>query len=465
MQQRNHTNDTEPLASPTPGEITQDVMGSFLPLPRGYWRAVIILGALFLVGVLAFLWRLLGDGLGERTPWGYYAVLFSFLLTVTGGAPLVAVGLRLARAHWQKPLVRASELFAVVGILNLLLFIPLLWLMPPLQGRNNIWFLFFQERGELLGPRILDTLAILFLVICGLALLYVAALPDLVAIRPHAKGGLRGFVARITPTWQGTPRQWLVLRVGIGILGAFYFMFFVYVQTLFSTEFAMSLVPGWLDAIFPPHQALSGLQSAVAVLLVALFFLRWQGGLKKYILMDQFWGLSKLLLALSLLWAYFWWAGFLTFWYGRSPTEQNLVELLMVGPYRIASWAAFFLCFVIPVFFLLIWNPVRKSVLGPTLAGVSVLIGTFFDRVRVYVGAFSVEESTGSLLEHVPPVHWPDVADVLLIIGGLAGAVLLYLIAVKVVPSVSLWEVKEGALLERSRSLLRMKVRVLGKPD
>jgi hypothetical protein len=51
------------------------------------------------------------------------------------------------------------------------------------------------------------------------------------------------------------------------------------------------------------------------------------GGLKEYLAVDQFWALSKPLLALSLFWFYFSWSEFLTFWYGRTPTEHNLLLL------------------------------------------------------------------------------------------------------------------------------------------
>ncbi|MBI5434580.1 MAG: hypothetical protein HZA52_17245, partial [Planctomycetes bacterium] len=61
---------------------------------------------------------------------------------------------------------------------------------------------------------------------------------------------------------------------------------------------------------------------------------------------DIFWNLGKILLALCLLWFYFWWADFLTFWYGRLPNEENILQLLMFGPYRTAFILSFILNFL-----------------------------------------------------------------------------------------------------------------------
>jgi molybdopterin-containing oxidoreductase family membrane subunit len=346
-----------------------------------------------------------------------------------------------------------------VGLFNFLLFIPLLWALPITDGRRSIWF---EWPGH--SPHLWDTLALGLLVVCGLALLYFASLPDLAAVRDHSTGGRQGMYRRLALNWQGSPHQWRVLQAGVSILGGFYFMFLIFVHTLISVDFAMSLVPGWKDAIFPAFHALNGLQSAVALTLVTMFILRWKGGLKGYLEVDQFWGLSKLLLALSLLWFYFWWSGFYTYWYGRTPAEQSILKLLMFETYKVPFFLAFALCFVVP-FVILMWNVVRKTTWGPALAGAIVLVGTFFNMIRFYVPAFSVQDSTLHALETVPPTHTPGGVDVLVVLGALAGAVLAYMMATRLFPVISIWEMKEGMLLQRVRGFMKIEIKVLAKPE
>jgi molybdopterin-containing oxidoreductase family membrane subunit len=180
--------------------------------------------------------------------------------------------------------------------------------------------------------------------------------------------------------------------------------------------------------------------------------------------MESFWSISKILLALSLLWAYFWFAALITFWYGRTPDEQNILKTFMFESYRIPFLINFFCSFLIP-FGMLIWNPVRKSVIGPTIAGVSVLIGAYFMTIRLYVPAFGLEKVTGHHLEVVPLPITPDISDILIIIGGLSGAALVYVLASKIIPIISVWEMKEGLLYQRVRPFLRSKYMVMGKPE
>ena len=413
-----------------------------------------VLGILFLLGIVGFVMRL-GD---DRTQWGYYAATFSFLFTTTQTAPLVSVALRLAKNHWRRPLARASELFAVVGLFNLLFFIPLLLVLPSLEGRHTIWIL-----SPNYTPHVFDTLALVALVICGLGLLWTGAIPDFAAARDRGTHRHRLYT-RLALGWQGTVSQWKIQRVLLGFLGAFYFMMIIFVHYLISSDFSMGLVPGWVDSIYPTFHALSGLQAAVATMLVTMFILRTVGGYREYLSMESFWGLSKLLLALSLLWFYFWWSAFITFWYGRQPIEQDVIQLTMFGPYRLAFVVAFLFCFVFAVG-LLIWNPLRKSPAALAAIATMILIGGFFDRIRLYVASWSVENVTAHELEAVPNTIRPGLPDYFIMVGGVAGALLVYLLASRIVPVVSMWEMKELKLYQVPRQFLRRRVVTLGKPE
>jgi hypothetical protein len=127
----------------------------------------------------------------------------------------------------------------------------------------------------------------------------------------------------------------------------------------------------------------------------------------------------------------------------------------MFGPYSWAFYMAFLTSFIIP-WWALIWNPVRKSILGPPLVGVSILIGAYFNTIRLFVAPWSLDEHTVMHLEHVPAAaHLPDFIDLLIIPGFLGGAVFCYLLATRLVPTLNLWEMKEGLLLRVPRRFMR----------
>lgn len=441
----------------SPQQVTQNVLGRYRHTGPGFWLAAGILALLFLAGVSGLVIRFRG-GFEDRAAWGYYAATFAFLLTTVQAAPLVSAGLRLTKAHWRRPISRPSELFAMVGFLSILLFAPLLKLVPPVQGRRSIWF-----EWPVGAPYVWDTLAMAALVFTGLAFLWVASWPELVGVRDQAMGWRSKLVAAFLRPWKSMGRQWRLLKGGVVSLSAFYFIAFIFTHTLFSADFAMGMVPGWQSAIFPAYHTLTGVQGGVATVLVTMALFRWLG-YRPYFLRDHFWALARILLALSLLGIYFWWAEFLTFWYGRTPVEQTRLQLLMVGPYMYVFLTGFFLSFLMPLLALM-WNPIRQSILGPTIVAAGVLVGLFLDRIRIYVAAFSAAQVGLHPIESIPPVHYPDAADILMMVGLPAGAILIYLLVTRLVPPIALWEVKEGILLRVTRRYLSREVVSLGKPD
>jgi len=454
---------------PTEG-MTRDVADKTFAMPQRFVLALVVAGILFLVGIIGFIARAVDSGFEDYGPWGYYAAIFSFVFMVTGAAPLVAAVFRFTKSHWRRPLSRVSEMFAVVGILNILMFIPLMLVLPSINNpgvageeqmelRRTIWF-----EVPIGAPHVWDFLGIIFLAVTGLAMLWISAMPDMAEARLSSTGLRRRIYGVLAGHWHGTKRQWITQKAGLAMLGAFYFMFLIYVQFIISTDYAVSLVPGWKDSIFPPLYSLTGLQSSLGLILVVLFIMRRWGGYGEYVGIAPFWSASKVLLGLTLLWVYFVFAFMITYWYGRLEVEQNILKYLFIQSYGGVFAANFFFSFVVP-FLILLWNPVRKSAWGPALAGLSVLCGAFLFNLRVFVGAFNAGDIYDLALSGVPPPAWPDVWDVFIVVGGLGAAAFIYLAATRVIPLLSVWETKEGAKYQSIKPFMRGQYLVLAKPE
>ena len=450
----------------TPAGVTHDLLGRHRTYGSKFRWTLVVLGVLFVLGIVGFVIRI-QDGVSDPSVWGYYAALFVFILTAAQGAPLVAIAPRIAKAHWRRPVTRAAELFAVVGVLNLILFIPLIWVLPGLDdGRRSLWFF-----GELdvpaHFPQFLTTVALISLTVLGLALLWVSSLPDLAALRDSTTGSRQRWYARLAHGWHGTSAQWNMQYHRMGILGAFYFVTMIFVHFMVSVDFLMALVPGWIDALLPITQTHNAMQAGVATVIITMFLLRRFGGYQDYIGVDHFWAMGKLLFALSLLWFWFWFSSFIVFWYGAKPGEQGVLELLTVGPYLPVFMAVFALIFLIPMFTMM-WNPVRTSVWGPTIIAVSVLVGALLDKIRFYVPAYSVtdmEDKHTLLVGQVPAAVMPEAADFMIWVGALAGVALSYILASKLIPAVSIWEQTELLLYKVHTQFHRTEFLVLGKKD
>ena len=455
-----HNNsDSGQLGGLTQPEMVRDVLGRFQEIGSRYWGWVAVLSILTLLGVVGFLIRV-ANGFEDRQAWGYYTATLIFLMTTFVATPIVSAGLRLIKANWRRSMTRATELHALAGMLGLLMLFPAIAALPALEGRNNIWFDWPQ-----FVPMGWDSIAVMSLAVCGMMFLWALALPDLAAARDHLPASGRQRIIRwLSLGWRGDSLQWRVQRMGALTLGAFYMLLFVIVQVLLASDLGAGLLPGWKDPIFPTHQILGGLQGAAAITLVTMLILRSTGGYKRYLGTDQFWGLSKPLLAFSLLWFYFWWSSFIIHWFGRQPSETGLLRLMMFETYRFPFLMAFFLNFLVPLLALM-WNPIRRSVWGPALVAVGILVGTMFNHIRIYVAAFSIEDPSAHVLDELPAAQMPQAPDVLIMIGAISGATLLFLLVSKLIPVISLWEVGEGLRVTKVRRFLGREVRVIAKAN
>ena len=454
---------------PHPEETTRDMAAKTVFMPSAFKLGMAVAGAFLVLGLVGSLVRAASDGFGAHGPWGYYAAGFFFVFMITSGAPLAAVTFRFTKSHWRRPLTRVSELFAAVGVVNVLLFIPLMMVYPAfenpeagehmLQLRRTIWF-----EVPLGAPHWWDMLGIGFLGVTSLTILWLTAMPDMAECRQTSTGFRKALYDTLAGHWYGTKRQWAIQKAGIALLGAFYFMFLIYVHFIITSDYAQSLVPGWKDSIFPVLFSLTSFQTGLGIILVILYIMRRWGGYQEYIGISMFWSASKLLLAFTLLWIYHTFAFIITYWFGRMEVEQNIVHYFYIKSYGGVFVANFVFTFAVP-FLILLWNPVRKTAWGPALAGASALVGGFLFILRIFVGSFNAGDIYSLGLDHVPAPAYPDLWDILMILGILGAVASAYMVASKLVPLVSVWETKEGAKYQSMQTFIRGEYLVLAKPE
>ena len=452
-----------------PAQVAPDVVARELVATTmgasGRFKAIAwTLGVLSIAGIVALVLKWL-DQSDDSTRWGYVAALLSFLLSVAGGAPMVAMAPVLAKANWVRPVTRIAAMFSFASVVTIITLIPLVGILPPLvtEGarRRTIWF----EAPDY-SPHIWSIVGLVLLLITGIGLFYSAAIPDFASMRDHSMGWRQRLGKRFARGWVGTDSQWRTLRMRIGMFGTFYFLILVFVNFLITTDFGQSLVPGWRDAIFPMYHSISSFQAGVAGIVIALWAARRYMHLEKYVHVDAFWSLGRLLFALTLLWVYFFYSSFIVFWYGRSATDISTLDLLIRGPMMYAFIAAIILIWFVP-WWILIWNKVRRSVNGMAIGAAVILVGVLIDRIRIFVPAWSVppDQIHQRWLEKIPDTIYPDVFDILIMAGGISLAVLIILLMTRVIPVLSVWQVQEFNLLSKPIKYVRGQATQIAKPD
>lgn len=141
---------------------------------------------------------------------------------------------------------------------------------------------------------------------------------------------------------------------------------------------------------------------------------------------------------MSIVWFYFWFADALTVWYGREPSEFEVLRYTILGAPAPLFWAMIAFNLVVP-FWTMIFKRLRSSVAVILVVSLLVNVGMYAERFLIVVPALS----RGRL-----PYNWgayqPTWVEVSITAAAFAGFSLLYILFTKFFPVVSIWEVKEG---------------------
>ena len=414
-----------------------------------------VLGAL---GIVMYVVKLI-TAWGDRAEWAYPTVVLMFVLSTATAAPLIAYASRMAKGYWALPLRRIAALYAVPSVLSFVLLIPIMASLPPLDGRSTLWFEF--RAG---APFLTDALALAILLLTGMALLWFSAVPDL-AGPPSRVRAMGPWKRLLFLNWSGSTRQWKVLRAANLTLGAFYLMGYAFVHMLLTTDLGQSLLPGWRSGIFPVYSAVTGLQAGIALtLLTAAAMRRFSPESARFLGDEQASALGKILLAATLMWFYFFWSDFLLIWYARLPSEVAAMQVTVAITYKLPFVLAAVLMLALPLA-LLIFNRIRQSL--TLIAGVSslIVVGLLFDRIRFFVAPMANPSPFGHAMETLPEPYWPNVSDVLFMIGFIGLMIAVFVYAASRIPVLNGWEMRQGSMLRKERTFMKTHVLVIGKPD
>ena len=426
----------------------QDVMAKLASLPpdervllrplvetsRMFYIVATILGAVILWGTFAYYlqvrYGLGGTGLNRPEYWGIYIICFVFFIGISHAGTLISAILRVSQAEWRVSITRSAELITVL-VIGFGAIQPILDLGRPDRLLNVIF------HAQLRSPLLWDVISIgLYFTSCTIYL-YVPLLPDLAIIR-DAGIKMPRLYRFLAAGYRDTPSQRALLERVIGILAIAVIPIAISVHTIIGWIFAMTLRPMWHSTIFGPYFVVGAIHSGIAAILVAMVVLRRVYRLEQYFKAVHFDYLGRLLLVMSLLWFYFTFAEHLTVFYGAEPAEMRTFWAKVTGSYAVPFWAMNIGCFVIP--FVLMARRATRTPRGTMIAGIAVMIGMWLERYNIVVPT-----SVNPIWEIEATARYlPSWIEFSIMAATSAGFILLYMVATKFVPVVSIWEIKEA---------------------
>jgi len=422
-------------------DIHEDVVRSIVVTGPKYYAALATAGGLALL-CFFFPWfyqlyyGIGAAGMNHPGVWGTYLASFIFWIGLSHSGTLLSCVLHLTNSSWRKAMYRSAEamtLFSlVVAATYVFVHVGRPWFAHWTFPYPNQWELWPNFRS----PLLFDVMAIATYLTGSTIFIYMGSIPDFAAVRDRTVGWRNTMYSLLSLGWRGTDTEWHRLHWAYTFLAVLIIPLAVSVHSIVSWDFAMSIVPGLHQTIFAPYFVVGAIYSGTAGIVTVMFVLRKYMGFEQYITKLHFDNLGKLLLVLSLLWTYINAIELFTGWYSGTSDEYEQLSFKLFGFYAPLYWEMIVFCAVAPL--LMISKRFRTSFVPMLVLSIAINIGMYTERFLIVAT---------SLPRQYLPDAWgfysPSLVEVSIMVGSFAVFTTLFLVFVKIFPSVSMYEVKE----------------------
>jgi molybdopterin-containing oxidoreductase family membrane subunit len=408
---------------------------------RAWWIGFAISLALtmaFLVAVFLVLTRGIGIwGVNTTVVWGFAIADYVWWIGIGNAGTLISAMLLLMRQKWRASTNRFAEamtLFAaaIAGIFPIIhLGRPLYfyWLTPY----PNTMTLWPQWRSALIW----DFWAILSYILFSILFWYVGLIPDFATMRDRAKTKApRLIYGALALGWRGAARHWRAydtLHLALACLGV---PLVVSLHSVVGMDFAASLMPGWQETIFPPYFVVGAMYSGFAMVVCLAALVRWGFRMQSLITVAHFDVMAKVMLAASIIMGLSYASEWFNGWYGGEHADRSLVAFAFAGAYAPLFWTLLLCNVVIPQAF---WfAAVRDNISAVFAIAVLINIGMWLERILIIWNTLSHDYMPGMWRLFIPTI-W----DWITTLGSLGLFAMMYLVFVRLVPVVSMHEVRK----------------------
>jgi molybdopterin-containing oxidoreductase family membrane subunit len=430
---------------PTFSSITEKVCQIAERKTTFLWLSALGISASVLLVLFGSIGYLIWEGIGVwgvmvPVAWGWAIVNFVFWVGIGHAGTLISAILFLFRQRWRTSINRFAEAMTLFAVMCALVFpaihVGRIWVvywMFPIPNQMSMW-------PNFRSPLLWDVFAVSIYFTCSLLFWYVGLVPDLATLRDRAKTKVRKVVTSIFSLgWRGGNRQWKHYELAYLILAGVSTPLVLSVHSVVSTDFAVSIVPGWHTTIFPPYFVAGAIFSGFAMVLTLGIIVRKLFRLENIITVNHFEKMNKIMLLTGMMVGYAYMCEFFIAWYSGNPYEAFTFINRAFGPYAWAYWIMVSCNVVVPqLFWVKKW---RRSIPVMFVASLLINVGMWFERFVIVM----------SLARDFLPANWgyfsPTIWDILTLVGSFGLFFSLFLLFARFVPIIAMSEVK-GVLPE-----------------
>lgn len=381
-------------------------------------------------------------GINQPVAWGFDIVNFVFWVGIGHAGTLISAILFLLRQRWRTGIARFAEAMTIFAVMCAGLF-PLLhtgrpWLpiyLTPYPNQHGIWVNFT-------SPLLWDVFAVSTYLTVSAVFWYLGLIPDLATLRDRTTNAVKKVAYSVLSLgWRHSNRHWQHYERAYLILAGFATPLVLSVHTIVSFDFAVAVIPGWHATIFPPYFVAGAVFSGFAMVQNVLIIVRQTFKLTHIITLDHLEKMNKVMILTGSMVGYAYAMEFFTAWYSGNQFEMFVFINRALGPYAWAYWTMVSCNVIFPQLF---WfKKIRRSIPLMFAIGIVVNVGMWFERFVIVVTSLSRDFLPTSWGHYVPTMY-----DVGILIGSFGLFFTLILLFVRVLPVVSISEVKavvEGA--------------------
>ncbi|MEW5702330.1 MAG: NrfD/PsrC family molybdoenzyme membrane anchor subunit [Candidatus Zixiibacteriota bacterium] len=393
---------------------------------------------LVFVGTIGHLvWTGIGIwGLNVPVGWGWAIVNFVFWVGIGHAGTLISAILFLMRQRWRTSINRFAEAMTLFAVLCALMFpafhVGRVWVayyMFPVPNQMSMW-------PNWRSPLLWDVFAVSTYFTVSLLFWFVGLIPDLATLRDRAKTKLRRLIFGVLAIgWRGGNRQWRHYELAYLLLAGLSTPLVLSVHSVVSTDFAVSILPGWHTTIFPPYFVAGAIFSGFAMVLTLAIIARRVYHLEDFITVNHLERMNKIMLVTGMMVGYAYATEFFIAWYSGNIYEIFAFVNRATGPYAWAYWIMVSCNVLVPQFF---WfRRWRTSIPVMFVASILINVGMWFERFVIVVS---------SLANDFLPSMWayfkPTIFDVSMLVGSFGLFFTLFLLFIRFLPMISMAEVK-----------------------
>ncbi|HEX2571285.1 MAG TPA: NrfD/PsrC family molybdoenzyme membrane anchor subunit [Polyangia bacterium] len=431
------------LGRPSDAELNDQLLSPMWRPKSRVWLPALALTGLGTLLLLVSVTYTVTTGIGvwgNNIPvaWAFGIINFVWWIGIGHAGTFISAILLLLEQRWRTSINRFAEAMTLFAVLQAALF-PILHLgrpwfaywVVPYPSTMRVWPQFKSALPW-------DAAAIATYGTVSLLFWYLGLVPDLASLRDRSPRKWQRIVYGVLSLgWRGSARHYRHYRIAYGLLAGLATPLVVSVHSIVSSDFAITLLPGWHSTIFPPYFVAGAIFSGFAMVMTLLVPVRRLFGFENVITTRHLDNIAKLTLVTGLIVAYSYLCEFFLAWYSGEHAEMHtMLHTFTRGPNSWVFWLSLFCNVVVPQLY---WSRMARTT--PLIAwfiSIFINVGMWGERFSIIV--LSLEEDFLPSSWHSYSPTWVDGS---ILVGTICFFGFLFVLFLRFVPFVPVTEVKE----------------------